>query len=78
MNTQDILSTIDAEISRLQAARSFLAGTAGCAIREPFQRSERHGLTLRREDLLLLDAALHPVCAWPGKKVKTAAAKAMN
>jgi hypothetical protein len=28
MNTQDILSAIDAEIARLQSARSFLAGTA--------------------------------------------------
>ena len=28
MNTQDILSAIDAEIARLQSARSLLAGTA--------------------------------------------------
>jgi hypothetical protein len=28
MNTQDIVSTIDAEIARLQSARSLLAGTA--------------------------------------------------
>jgi hypothetical protein len=28
MNTQDILSAIDAEIARLQSARSFLAGAA--------------------------------------------------
>jgi hypothetical protein len=28
MNQQDILSAIDAEIARLQSARTFLAGTA--------------------------------------------------
>jgi hypothetical protein len=28
MNTQDILSTLDAEIARLQSARSLLTGTA--------------------------------------------------
>jgi hypothetical protein len=35
MNTRDILSVIDAEIARLQSARSLLAGTASKRKRRP-------------------------------------------
>ena len=40
MNTQDILSAIDAEIARLQSARSLLAGTASQNVEDGHARPD--------------------------------------
>ena len=48
MNTQDIVSTIDAEIARLQSARSLLAGTASTKRRGRPRTSESAGAPKKR------------------------------
>jgi len=48
MNTQDIVSTIDAEIARLQSARSLLAGTASTKHRGRPRTSESAGAPQKR------------------------------
>jgi hypothetical protein len=48
MNTQDILSAIDAEIARLQSARSLLAGTASTVRRGRPRTSGLHTVPKKR------------------------------
>jgi hypothetical protein len=48
MNTQDILFAIDAEIARLQSARSLLAGTASTTRRGRPRTSGLHAVPKKR------------------------------